>query len=87
MSSEVFNINRMFKVIPFVWRDYDGERFRKSGLAQTSLSFLWVLFWWVFTIYDFLRYTTLGMLSPEKRVALDYYLGKLNILIEKILLI
>ena len=68
-----FNINRAFKLIPFVWGDYDGHRFRAS--AYSSLPFIWTLFWWIFTTYDFLRYTTLAILPAEQRVVLDFYLA------------
>ena len=71
----VFDLNRVFKLIPFVWGDYDGKQFRKSGFTQTRLPFLWVIFWWLFTIWNILRYLTLAVL-PKSENGLEFYLGK-----------
>ena len=78
LSRMTFNTNRLFKLIPFVWQDYDGERFQAAGFVSTNVPFLWAIFWWLFTIYDLLRYTILAFLPAEQRVELDFYLGKLR---------
>ena len=46
----VFNTNFAFKILPFVWGDYDGETFVKSGRLKATVPYLWTQFWWIFTM-------------------------------------
>ena len=70
-----FDINRAFKVIPFLWGDFDGERFVQSGFMRTRLPYLWSRFCWIFTAYDIARYLTLAVL-PRHYGRLELYLGE-----------
>lgn len=70
-----FDINRVFKVVCFVWGNYDGKQFRQSGFLQTCLPYLWAKFWWIFTIFDIFRYLTLAIV-PRQYGGLEFYLGE-----------
>lgn len=71
-----FDINRSFKVIPFVWGEWDGERFRAAGFVGTQLPYLWTRFWWLFTVYDFVRYMILAVLPSSYHPNLEFFLGE-----------
>ena len=71
-----FNLNGKFKVLHFVWRDYDGQTFRESNFVSSALPYMWYRFWWMATIYNIVRYSTLAALSPDERVVLEFYLCK-----------
>ena len=42
----VFNMKQAFKLLTFVWGDYDGEKFVKSGFWRTSIPKIWMNFQW-----------------------------------------
>lgn len=74
-----FDINRMFKLLLFTWRDYDGESFKSVGFMGSFLPYLWYRFWWFASIYNIARYSILAILSPRERVVLEFYLGNISL--------
>lgn len=44
----VFNTNQAFKLISFVWADYDArsKTFKRSGFFGTIIPYLWSRFFW-----------------------------------------
>ena len=66
-----FNMNLAFKLIPFVSGDFDGKHFKKA-----KWPYLWTRFWFVFAVYNILRYSTLVILPSSYHEFLEFYLGK-----------
>ena len=43
----VFNTNQAFKLLGFVYGDYDGQKFVKAGFLRDPVLYVWVIFNWV----------------------------------------
>lgn len=70
----VFNTNQAFKWLSLVWGDYDGQAFVKRDPIKSTALFLWSRFWWLFMVYDFLRYTTLTLFPGHQYDELEFLL-------------
>lgn len=81
-SAMTFDINRSFKWLPFTWGDYNGLNFQGvewgMGVQRNRLTYLWTRFWWLFTVYDLVRYMVLAVLPPSDRHnGMEFFLGEL----------
>ena len=51
-----FDMNLAFKIIPFVFGDFDGKDFKKATTGKAFLNYAWLKFWIYFTVsWTFLR--------------------------------
>src|SRR5699024_3903160 len=48
--------------------------FVRSGAFKGTALYAWSQFWWIFMIYDFLRYVTLALFPGHEYGPLEFYL-------------
>lgn len=74
---QVFNTNQAFKLMCFVWGDYDPKenKFVKSGFFGSILPLIWNRVFYCILLSYIIRYGLLAIIPPSHHGTLEFYFG------------